>query len=454
MIIGRPNVGKSSLFNRLARQRIAITSDVSGTTRDTNKTEIEIYDKTCFLIDSGGLDESSELFKNIREKTLKEAKEADIILFMVDGKMMPQDEDKKIVYSLMRLEIPIFLIINKIDSRNDEKRSFEFKEFGIKDSFAISVSHNTGIEELKDAIYPLLKDNLKPDETEFLEDFLENFDDDGEFVESDKNIKVGIIGRVNVGKSSLLNALVKDERSVVSSVAGTTIDPVNETFVYNDKTIEFVDTAGIRRRGKIEGIEKFALNRTEQILENSDIALLVLDSSEDLTELDERIAGLAAKFELGVIIVLNKWENKGEKDFDQISLLIRDKFKFLSYAPIISVSALQGKRVHKIYDLILEIYANFTKKLKTSRLNEVIKEATINHPIPHDKGKIVKIYYAVQFGFNPPKIALIMNRPRSLHFSYKRYLMNKIRENFDLTGVPLVLVPRSKNKDENDEEKK
>ena len=449
MIIGRPNVGKSSLFNRLARQRIAITSDVSGTTRDTNKTEIEIYDKTCFLIDSGGLDESSELFKNIREKTLKEAKEADIILFMVDGKMMPQDEDKKIVYSLMRLKIPIFLVINKIDSRNDEKRSFEFNEFGIKDSFAISVSHNTGIEELKDAIYPILKGNLKPDETEFLEDFLENFDDDGEFVESDKNIKVGIIGRVNVGKSSLLNALVKDERSVVSSVAGTTIDPVNETFVYSDKTIEFVDTAGIRRRGKIEGIEKFALNRTEQILENSDIALLVLDSSEDLTELDERIAGLAAKFELGVIIVLNKWENKGEKEFDEISRLIRDKFKFLSYAPIISVSALQGKRVHKIYDKILEVYANFTKKLKTSRLNEIIKEATISHPIPHDRGKMVKIYYAVQFGFSPPKIALIMNRPKSLHFSYKRYLINKIRENFDLTGTPLVLIPRSKNDNRN-----
>lgn len=449
MIIGRPNVGKSCLFNRLAEQRIAITSDISGTTRDTNKTEIKIYNKTCFLIDSGGLDESSELFKNVQKKTLKEAKNADIILFMVDGKMLPQDEDRKIAYSLMKLKIPLFLVVNKIDSQKDEKRSFEFNEFGIKDSFAISVSHNTGIEELKDAIYPLLKENLKPDENEYFEDFLENFDDEGKFLQSDKNIKVGIIGRVNVGKSSLLNALVKDERSIVSNTPGTTIDPVNETFIYNDKTFEFVDTAGIRKRGKIEGIEKFALNRTEKILENSDIALLVLDSSENLSELDERIAGLAAKFGLGVIIILNKWENKGEKEFDEISRLIRDKFKFLSYAPIISVSALQGKRVYKIYDLILEIYANFTQKLKTSCLNEVIKEATISHPIPHDRGKMVKIYYAVQFGFAPPKIALIMNRPKSLHFSYKRYLINKIRDKFNLSGTPIVLIPKNKNKDEN-----
>lgn len=454
IIVGRPNVGKSSLFNRLARQRIAITSDISGTTRDTNKIEIEIYDKTCELIDSGGLDESSELFKNVQQKTLNEAKNADIILFMVDGKMMPQDVDKKIAYSLMKLKIPIFLLINKIDSRADEKRSFEFNEFGIKDMISISVSHNTGIDELKDKIYPLLKGNFKSDKSEYFEDFLENFNDDGEFIQDHKNIKVGIIGRVNVGKSSLLNALVKDERSVVSSVAGTTIDPVNETFIYEDKTIEFVDTAGIRRRGKIEGIEKFALNRTEKILENSDIALLVLDSSQSLSELDERIAGIAAKFELGVIIVLNKWENKGEKEFDEISLLIRDKFKFLNYAPIISVSALQGKRVHKIYDLILEVYANFTQKIKTSRLNEVIKEATILHKIPHDKGKMVKIYYAVQFGFAPPKIALIMNRPKALHFSYKRYLINKIRENFNLSGVPLILIPKNKNKDSEENEEK
>lgn len=453
IIIGRPNVGKSSLFNRLANKRIAITSDISGTTRDTNKVDIEIYDKACSLIDSGGLDDTSELFKNVQKKTLNEAKEADIILFMVDGKMAPDDKDKKIVYSLLKLKKPLCLVINKVDSKKDEARSFEFNEFGIKEMVSISVSHNTGIDELKDFIYPNLQENPVVDEEEYFEDFIKNFNEEEEFEKdfSNKNIRVGIIGRVNVGKSSLLNALVKDERSVVSDIEGTTIDPVNEKFVYENRVFEFVDTAGIRKRSKIEGIEKFALHRTKQVLENSDIALIVLDSLEPFTELDERIAGLASQYNLGVIIILNKWEDKSEKEFDEMCTLIKEKFKFLNYAPIISISALSGKRIHKLYPLILEIYENFTSKLKTSKLNEVIKEATILHPIPHDKGKRVKIYYAVQFGFAPPKIALIMNKPSSLHFSYKRYLTNQIRKNFTLNGVPLVLIPKQRGEQTTDE---
>ena len=422
ILVGKPNVGKSSLFNRLAGRRIAITSDVSGTTRDTNKTVIEIYDKSCVLIDSGGLDDSSELFKNVKAKTLAEARSSDAIIFMVDGKMMPSDEDKALYYALLKLNLPTALVINKVDSKKDELRSYEFANFGAKMSFAISVSHNAGIDELADSAR---------------EDY------------ERKNIQVGIIGRVNVGKSSLLNALVKESRAVVSDIAGTTIDPVNETFVYEDRIFEFVDTAGIRKRGKIEGIERYALNRTESALELADIALLVLDSSEPLTELDERIAGLAAKFELGVIIVLNKWD-KSEEDFDKFSREIRDKFKFLAYAPIISVSALGGKRVHKIYPLILEVYKNYTQKIQTARLNEAIEEAVKAHPIPREKGKSVKIYYAVQFGFAPPKIALVMNRPRALHFSYKRYLTNKLREKFELSGTPIVLIP--KNRSGSDEE--
>ncbi|CZE46961.1 ribosome biogenesis GTPase Der [Campylobacter geochelonis] len=457
ILIGRPNVGKSSLFNRLAKQRIAITSDISGTTRDTNKTQIEIFDRFCVLVDSGGLDESTEMFAKVQQKTLEEAKNSDIIVFMVDGKFMPQDEDKRIFYSLLKLDKPTALVINKIDGNKDEERSFEFNEFGAKNSFGISVSHNSGVDDLKSWIYRYLEDEIKPDVSLDLDEFLENFDENGEILEEklenydEKPIKVGIIGRVNVGKSSLLNALVKESRSVVSPTAGTTIDPVNESFIYEDRIYEFVDTAGIRKRGKIEGIEKFALNRTEAVLEQTDIALLVLDSSEPLTELDERIAGIASKFELGIIIVLNKWENKSEAEFERIREEIRDKFKFLAYAPIISVSALGGKRVHKLYPMILEIYKNFTQKIQTSKLNEMIAEATKTHPIPHEKGKVVKIYYAVQFGFAPPKIALVMNRPRSLHFSYKRYLTNKMRERFNLSGVPVVLIP--KNRGSSDEEK-
>lgn len=457
ILVGKPNVGKSSLFNRLARRRIAITSDVSGTTRDTNKAKIEVEGKECILIDSGGLDDSSELFKNVKAKTLAEAKNSDVILYMVDGKMMPDDEDRAIFYELSKLNLPIALVINKIDSKKDEQREWEFVSFGAKNSFGISVSHNTGVDELSIWLAKHLeaKVQIKADTSDDFDDFLENYNDEGELSDEidyeSKNIRVGIIGRVNVGKSSLLNALVKESRAVVSDVAGTTIDPVNEIYEHDGRVFEFVDTAGIRKRGKIEGIERYALNRTEKILEETDVVLLVLDSSEPLTELDERIAGIASKFELGVIIVLNKWD-KSSEEFDELCKEIKDRFKFLSYAPIISVSALGGKRVHKIYPLIVEIYKNYTQKIQTSKLNEVIGEATKAHPLPRDKGRVVKIYYAVQFKTAPIMIALIMNRPKCLHFSYKRYLTNKLRESFNLTGVPIVLIPKKRGESDEDKE--
>lgn len=455
ILIGKPNVGKSSLFNRMARQRIAITSDISGTTRDTNKTEIHIHSKKAMLIDSGGLDESDELFKNVKKNTLKVAKESDIILYLVDGKLAPDDEDRQFFYSLKKLGKPIALVINKVDNKKDEERAWEFANFGIKEIFNLSVTHNVGLDELYEWLEKFLHEEfLIPDEEENLEDFLEHYEEGKEFQfkEVDQNhIRVGIVGRVNVGKSSLLNALVKQERSVVSSIAGTTIDPVNESVVHKDKVIEFVDTAGIRKRGKIQGLERFALNRTEKILSHSQIALLVLDAHEGFNELDERIAGLVAKHYLGVIIVLNKWD-KSEMDFDKTVKELRlDRFKFLAYAPVISVSALSGKRVHVLLDKILQIFENFTQKIQTSKLNTLIENATRVHPLPHDYGKLVKIYYAVQYDLAPPKIALIMNRPKALHFSYKRYLQNQIRKEFDFEGVPLVIASRKKGSKENDE---
>ncbi|EAJ3556012.1 ribosome biogenesis GTPase Der [Campylobacter jejuni] len=455
ILIGKPNVGKSSLFNRMARQRIAITSDISGTTRDTNKTQIHIHSKKAMLIDSGGLDESDELFKNVKKNTLKVVKESDIILYLVDGKLAPDDEDRQFFYSLKKLGKPIALVINKVDNKKDEERAWEFANFGIKEIFNLSVTHNVGLDELYEWLEKFLHEEfLIPDEEENLEDFLEYYEEGKEFQfkEVDQNhIRVGIVGRVNVGKSSLLNALVKQERSVVSSIAGTTIDPVNESVVHKDKVIEFVDTAGIRKRGKIQGLERFALNRTEKILSHSQIALLVLDAHEGFNELDERIAGLVAKHYLGVIIVLNKWD-KSEMDFDKTVKELRlDRFKFLAYAPVISVSALSGKRVHVLLDKILQIFENFTQKIQTSKLNILIENATRAHPLPHDYGKLVKIYYAVQYDLAPPKIALIMNRPKALHFSYKRYLQNQIRKEFNFEGVPLVIASRKKGSKENDE---
>ncbi|MBX1885843.1 ribosome biogenesis GTPase Der [Campylobacter peloridis] len=457
ILIGKPNVGKSSLFNRLARKRIAITSDISGTTRDTNKTEIQIDNKKVLLIDSGGLDESNELFKNVKANSLKAAKNSDIIFYMVDGKFLPDDEDKAFFYEMKKLNKPIALIINKIDSKKDEERSWEFLNFGVKEIFNISVTHNIGIDELCMWAGKFLNEQvLIQDNEEDFESYLENFDENNENFNlkniDENHIKVGIIGRVNVGKSSLLNALVKQERSVVSNIAGTTIDPVNETFIYKDKIIEFVDTAGIRKRGKIQGLERYALNRTEKILEQAQIALLVLDAAEGFNELDERIAGLAAKHYLGVIIVLNKWD-KSDLEFDKVVKELKlDRFKFLAHAPIISVSALSGKRVHVLLDKILEVFANFIQKIPTAKLNTLIEEATKAHPLPHDYGKLVKIYYAAQYDIAPPKIALIMNRPKALHFSYKRYLQNQIRKQFNFEGVPLILASRKKGSKNEQEE--
>ncbi|MDY6188659.1 MAG: ribosome biogenesis GTPase Der [Campylobacter sp.] len=474
ILLGRPNVGKSSLFNRLARARIAITSEVAGTTRDVNKTEINIDDRECLLIDSGGLDESSKLFAAVQKRSLAEANEADIIVFMVDGKLYADEIDKKLFYAINRLGKPTALVVNKVDGKRDEQRAKDFISFGAKKLFEISVSHNSGTDELCEWIYS----HLEPAKTsidESIEDFLADFDES--LLESDesnsrfksnidyenKAIKVGIIGRVNVGKSSLLNALVGQNRSVVSDIAGTTIDPVNEKISVNDgskeREIEFVDTAGIRRRGKIEGIEKYALNRTQKMLENADIAVLVLDSVEGINELDERIAGLASEFELGVIIVLNKWDLKAQeyqdfdKEFDRMSREIRDKFKFLAYAPIISLSATSKKRVEKLKELICAVYKNYTIKLPTSRLNEVIAAATKAHPIPREHGRAVRIYYAAQFDTAAPKIALVMNKPKCLHFSYLRYLQNQLRASFELGGTPVILVPRGrgKSKEENNE---
>ena len=454
-LIGKPNVGKSSLFNRIAMKRNAITSDVSGTTRDVKKTEVMINNKKAYLVDTGGLDDSNEMFQEVKRKSLEAAKNADIILYMVDGKMLPDEEDKKIFYELQKLGKTIALVVNKIDNdRQEMEIGWEFNSFGAKNIFYISVSHNRNTRKLINWLDNNLQSKeelqLEEDKDMSFEDFL-SIDENIENENEKKEIKVAIIGRVNVGKSSLLNALLGEDRSVVSSIAGTTIDPIDEAIVKDDKIYTFVDTAGIRKRGKIEGIEKFALNRTQKQLENADIALLVLDASEDFKELDEKIANLAEKFELGVIIVLNKWD-KAKYSYEESVQKVRDRFKFLSFAPIITVSALTKKRVHKIYELIDRVYENYTRRIPTSKLNELIKFANQKHHLPSDMGKLVKIYFATQFDIKPPRIALIMNRPKALHFSYKRYLINMLRKYYDFEGTPIIIEPKSKKPEEDFDE--
>ncbi|GAA6981941.1 ribosome biogenesis GTPase Der [Helicobacter pylori] len=444
-ILGQPNVGKSSLFNRLARERIAITSDFAGTTRDINKRKIALNGHEVELLDTGGMAKDALLSKEIKALNLKVAQMSDLILYVVDGKSIPSDEDLKLFRKVFKTNPNCFLVINKIDNDKEKERAYAFSSFGMPKSFNISVSHNRGISALIDAILSAL--NLNPILEQDLDaDILERLETPNNASEEENKeevIQVGIIGRVNVGKSSLLNALTKKERSLVSSVAGTTIDPIDETILIGDQKICFVDTAGIRHRGKILGIEKYALERTQKALEKSHIALLVLDVSAPFVELDEKISSLANKHSLGIILILNKWDIR-YAPYEEIMATLKRKFRFLEYAPVITTSCLKARHMDEIKHKIIEVYECFSKRIPTSLLNSVINQATQKHPLPSDGGKLVKVYYATQFATKPPQISLIMNRPKALHFSYKRYLINTLRKEFNFLGTPLILNAKDK----------
>ncbi len=443
-ILGQPNVGKSSLFNRLARERIAITSDFAGTTRDINKRKIALNGHEVELLDTGGMAKDALLSKEIKALNLKAAQMSDLILYVVDGKSIPSDEDLKLFREVFKINPNCFLVINKIDNDKEKERAYAFSSFGMPKSFNISVSHNRGISALIDAILRALDLN-KIIEQDLDADILESLENNApeEETKEEEIIQVGIIGRVNVGKSSLLNALTKKERSLVSSVAGTTIDPIDETILIGDQKICFVDTAGIRHRGKILGIEKYALERTQKALEKSHIALLVLDVSAPFVELDEKISSLADKHSLGIILILNKWDIR-YAPYEEIMATLKRKFRFLEYAPVITTSCLKARHIDEIKHKIIEVYECFSKRIPTSLLNSVITQATQKHPLPSDGGKLVKVYYATQFATKPPQISLIMNRPKALHFSYKRYLINTLRKEFNFLGTPLILNAKDK----------
>ncbi len=443
-ILGQPNVGKSSLFNRLARERIAITSDFAGTTRDINKRKIALNGHEVELLDTGGMAKDALLSKEIKALNLKAAQMSDLILYIVDGKSIPSDEDIKLFREVFKINPNCFLVINKIDNDKEKERSYAFSSFGIPKSFNISVSHNRGISALIDAVLNALNLN-QIIEQDLDADILESLENNAleEETKEEEIIQVGIIGRVNVGKSSLLNALTKKERSLVSSVAGTTIDPIDETILIGDQKICFVDTAGIRHRGKILGIEKYALERTQKALEKSHIALLVLDVSAPFVELDEKISSLADKHSLGIILILNKWDIR-YAPYEEIMATLKRKFRFLEYAPVITTSCLKARHIDEIKHKIIEVYECFSKRIPTSLLNSVINQATQKHPLPSDGGKLVKVYYATQFATKPPQISLVMNRPKALHFSYKRYLINTLRKEFNFLGTPLILNAKDK----------
>ncbi len=459
-IVGRPNVGKSSLFNRLARQRDAITSDMAGTTRDIKKRIVTISGNREFeVIDTGGIDYSSELFSKVAEFSLRAAEQADIIIYMVDGKTLPSEEDRELFYKLQEQSKPLALVVNKIDNDKEEERYWEFLEFGADATFPMSVSHNRYFNDFYAWLEEYIPAPIEEEEGLQLEEDTE-LDPFAEIVrdinaapeEEDTKIRVAIIGRVNTGKSSLLNALLGEERSVVSDVAGTTIDPIDEMIEHDGHEITFIDTAGIRKRSKIVGIEKYALTRTTEMLEKANLVLLILDSTTQISELDERVAGLIEEHKLACLIVLNKWDINEERTYEEVVDDFRDELKFLHYAPFITISAKTGLRVHKILDQITAIYKRYQQRIPTSELNDTLRIAIRRHHVPSHNGAVVNIKFATQYETKPPKIALITNRPEFLHFSYIRYLANFFRSKFDFEGVPLDIVARKRGQRVDDEE--
>ena len=422
IILGKPNTGKSSLFNCFLKQKEAITSPIEGTTRDINIKHTSIDDLNFLICDTEGFSDA-----NSKNRIIDFLSNNDLVIYLFDAST-PIDENSIKFFRSFKNAI---LVVNKIDiSKNEE---WEYNAFGAEFVFFISALNNIGLKKLKEFIKSKLDSNPNSNVSY------------SPLLEIENKINIGIIGRVNVGKSSLLNALVNKNRSVVSSEGGTTRDPVDDAIEYNNFILNFVDTAGIRKRSKIENIEKYALLRTKKVLEKSDIALLVLDASNEFVDLDEKIGGLSDTYNLGIIIVLNKWDIK-YCDFKKMESELRRKFAYLSYAPLITISALNKYHINNLKEKILEVYANFSRRINTSTLNTTIQEAIVKHPIPSYKGKIIKVYYATQIDSKPPTIVIVMNRGNAMHFSYKRYLINVLRKKFNFLGSPILIITKSKNK--------
>ena len=492
-IMGRPNVGKSSLFNRLHQKNLAITSPLSGTTRDLNKRNLKLGRHYISLIDTGGLDPAinpkkpqnedrarpknptkdqakiaAQLKDEISMQSYGVVAQSDLIIYVVDGRA-PLDEADISIFRSISQHRPSILVLNKVDNEKLALDSYDFARFGVE-LLMLSVLQNRGvaklIAKLEESLDSLLEANQLQKSTILVEgrrldsklalgaakESLDGLKDENDLQAKEevaaslheglKDIGIGIIGRPNVGKSSLLNALTNSNRALVSPVAGTTIDPVDESIIHGGARLTFIDTAGLRRRSKIEGLEKYALDRTKKVLQQCHIALLVLDSSEEFVELDEKLSALASEARLGLIVVLTKWDAR-RQDFENIKKDYARKFRFLEYAPLITVSSITKRHIHDLKQKILQVYNNFCFRLPTARLNECLERAMQRHPVPSDHGKFIRIYYATQFDTRPPRIALIMNRAR-LHFSYRRYIVNVLRQEFGFEGVPIILELRER----------
>lgn len=426
-IVGRPNVGKSTIFNKLIGKKVSIIEDTPGVTRDRIYGTVTYDNHKFHLIDTGGIDVSSEEFNDeIIVQANIAIEEAEIIIFVVDGLEELNQNDFVIRDILMKSGKRVVVAVNKLDNVKREDNIYNYYELGFEEVLPVSGEHSIGLTELLDTI---------------IKDFPET-----NVEEEEEGIKFCLIGRPNVGKSSLVNALLNEEKVIVSPIAGTTRDAVDTSFTYNKKKYVAIDTAGIRKSGKIlERIEKYSVLRTMKAIERSDVCLLVINAEEGIIEHDKHIASYALEEGKPVIIVVNKWDTVRDKnDISSFTKLVRAEFKFLSFAPITFVSALTKKRIFTIMPEIDKVYENSRREIKTSILNEVIRDAVMLKAPPSYKGKRLKITFAQQTGTTPPKFTLFVNSDKLIHFSYERYLENKLRENFDFEGTPIILEYKNK----------
>ena len=426
-IVGRPNVGKSTLFNKIAGSRIAIIEDTPGVTRDRLYEEVSYLNKPFYLVDTGGIDLGDEKFNDeIKMQAEIAINEADVVIFVVDAKDGITSNDLVVRDILRRSNKKIIVAINKMDNKDSYDNIYDFYELGFDNYIPISAIHNTGYIELMDEVTSGFKTKDESDE--------------------DERLKIAIIGRPNVGKSSLTNAILNEDRVVVSNVAGTTRDSINTIFKYHDEEFILIDTAGMRKKGKVyESVEKYSLFRSMNSIDKSDICLLVIDAEDGIKEHDKHIAGYAIERGKGLIIVVNKWDAVEDANISEFKKLVRSEFQFATYAPVVFLSALTKKRIHTLMPEVLKVKENISREIKTSVLNEVIEDAYSLNPAPSYKGKRLKIYFVSQTGVKPPKFTFRVNSKGLVHFSYERYLENKLRENFELEGTPIVLQFKNRN---------
>lgn len=427
-IVGRPNVGKSSIFNRIAGDKLAITDDVSGITRDRLYVNCEWLDQEFSLIDTGGIEISNAAFmEEIRAQAELAINEADLILFVVDGRVGITNGDQDVIKVLHRYNKPILVAANKIDDIKFMDNVYEFYNLGVDEVFPISALHGIGIGDLLDSIIKNLPEKK-----------LKRYENTLEFC---------LIGQPNVGKSSLTNAILGTERVIVSDIPGTTRDAIDTPFIRDGESYVVIDTAGIRKQGKIyENAEKYSVLRAIKAIERSSVVLLLLDGTKPIEEQDKRIAGYAAEYNKAVIIVVNKWDavNKTDKSMKEYIENIRSHFLFLNYAPIVFVSALKNQRVHLLFDEIKKVYENYQRRVQTNVLNDILLDATIMNQAPIFNGDRLKIYYGTQVDVTPPSFVLFVNDVNYMHFSYQRYIENKLREAFELEGTPIKIILRKK----------